>query len=134
MQKIFVLAALIVTIFFFAATTHAEMQTYEGIGEYLVMPGETHDFAKQRAKKIAERDALEQIYIYVLSESSAKNSNLAKDEIIVISAGLMNVLKTKYSVTKAEGSFLIKAVVIAEIDPDEIAEAVEREKKRRNLP
>lgn len=134
MLKFFLITALTFGIFFLTATVHAETKIYEGTGEYLVMQGETHNFAKQKAKKIAERDALEQIYFYLSSKSNVKNSDLTKDEIITISAGLMNVLKTKYSVEKSEGSFLIKAVVIAEIDDDKIAESVEREKKRRNLP
>ena len=74
MRKNFLIAALmIVGIFFTATTAQAEMQTYEGHGEYQVQKGETIDFGRQRAKKFAERDALEQIYLFVSSQSSAEN-------------------------------------------------------------
>ena len=132
MRKILALAVL--TLIFCAATAHAEMQTYEGVGEHSVMQGETLNAAKQQAKKIAERDALEQIYFYVRSDSVSKNSVVDKDEVITVAAGLMNVLKTTYDVSKEDGSFLVKATVVVEVDPDKIAEAVEREKQRRNLP
>ena len=132
MRKFIALAAL--TLIFCATTAHAEMQTYEGVGEYSIMQGETLNAAKQQAKKIAERNALEQIYFYVRSDSSSKNSTVDKDEVITIAAGLMNVLKTTYAVSKEDGSFVVKAVVVVEVDPDKIAEAVEREKQRRNLP
>lgn len=131
MRKFIALAVL--TLIFCATTAHAEMQTYEGVGEYSIMQGETLNAAKQQAKKIAERNALEQIYFYVRSDSSSKNSTVDKDEVITIAAGLMNVLKTTYAVSKEDGSFVVKAVVVVEVDPDKLAEAVEREMQRRNL-
>lgn len=130
-KNIVITVLLIIGIFICGATAHAEIQTYEGTGEYLLMEGETQNFGKERAKKIAERDALEQVYLYVRSLTSVKNSNLTKDEIITISAGFMCVVDKKFSVTCEYGSFIIKAVVIAEINPDEVAEEVEHEKRRR---
>ena len=132
MRKNFLIAALLIVGFFFtAATAQAEMQTYEGHGEYQVQKGETIDFGKQRAKKFAERDALEQIYLYVRSQSSAENFLLTKDEIIVIAAGLMYVTKTKFSTTTEDGKFIVQSTVVAEIDSDEVPAAVERYKKSR---
>ena len=138
-MKKFFLYALRIThcallIAFLTATAHAEMQTYEGVGEYSIMQGETLNAAKQQAKERAERDALEQIYFYVRSDSSSKNSTVDKDEVSTIAAGLMNVLKTTYDVSKEDGALLVKATVVVEVDPDKIAESVEREMQRRNLP
>lgn len=132
MRRNFLIAALLtVGIFFCATTAHAETKIYTGVGEYSIMQGETHNFGKQRAKKIAERDVLEQIYFYIKSQSSMENFHLTKDEIVTITAGLMRVINTKFSTTKDGEFFVVKATVIAEIDPDEVPAAVEREKKNR---
>lgn len=123
--------ALVAAILLSVSSAEAETQTYEGTGVFTITQGETQNVAKKRAKLEAERDALEQIYLYVKAQSSSKNSRLTKDEIVTVAAGLMNVLKTKFAVTKEDGFFVVTATVIAEIDPDEIPEAVEREKNRR---
>ena len=125
------LTALVAAIVLSVSPAEAETQTYEGTGVFTITQGETQNVAKKRAKLEAERDALEQIYLYVKAQSSSKNSKLTKDEIVTVAAGLMNVLKTKFAVTKEDGFFVVTATVIAEIDPDEIPEAVEREKNRR---
>ena len=58
MWKIFlVIATLIIGSFFVTTTAHAEMTTYEGVGEYSMMKGETQDFGKKRAKERAEESA-----------------------------------------------------------------------------
>ncbi len=125
------LTALVAAILLSVSPAEAETQTYEGTGVFTITQSETQNVAKKRAKLEAERDALEQIYLYVKAQSSSKNSRLTKDEIVTIAAGLMNVLKTKFDVKKEDGFFVVTATVIAEIDPDEIPEAVEREKNRR---
>ena len=125
------LTALVAAIVLNMSPAEAETQTYEGTGVFTITQGETQNVAKKRAKLEAERDALEQIYLYVKAQSSSKNSKLTKDEIVTVAAGLMNVLKTKFDVTKEDEFFVVTATVIAEIDPDEIPEAVEREKNRR---
>ena len=122
----------VVAILFFASVAEAKMQIYEGIGIFTITAGETQNFAKKQAKLYAERDALEQIYLFVKSQSSEKNFDLTKDEIITVAAGRMNVLKTKFFTAKDdENRFVITATVIAEIDADEIPEAVERERQKR---
>ncbi|MBR1646697.1 MAG: hypothetical protein IJ685_07970 [Selenomonadaceae bacterium] len=124
-------ALTIVACLLFAETGQAEIQIYEGIGIYTILNGENHNFAKKQAKLKAERDILEQIYLYVSSVSKSEISNLSKDEIITVAAGKMSVLDTKFFVSKENGSFVVTATITAEIDPDEIPEAVEREKKTR---
>jgi len=122
---------IVVATVFFASTVEAATQTYEGVGVFTITAGETQNFAKKQAKLAAERDALEQIYLFIKSQSSAKNFEMFKDEIITIAAGCMNVLQTKFDVNKDDDFFVITATVIAEIDPDEIPKAVERERKKR---
>lgn len=129
MKKI--LTALFAAIVLSVSPAEAETQTYEGTGVFTITQGETQNVAKKRAKLEAERDALEQIYFYIEAQSKSKNFKLTKDEIVTVAAGLMNVLKTKFDVKKEGGFFVVTATVIAEIDPDEIPEAVEREKNRR---
>lgn len=131
-EKFLIAALLIVGLFFNATTAQAEVKTYEGVGEYWITKGETLNAAKQQAKKFAERDALEQIYLYVKSQSSAKNSRLTKDEIISIVAGLISsITNTKYFTNMKDGILVVTAVVIAEIDPEKIPEAVERHKNKK---
>ena len=116
---------------FVTAQASAQIQTYEGVGEYWLESGDTFDYAKKKATTLAERDALEQVYIYVSSDSALRNSDLSKDEIITIAAGLIYVTGKKFSVSKADGLFVVKATVNAEIDTAAVVEAVEREKQRR---
>ena len=60
------------------------------------------------------------------------NSNLTQDEIVSITAGIINVTNVKYSLkTENDGILLMCAVVTAEIDTDKISELVEREINRR---
>ena len=128
-MKIF-LTALVAIILMGMSAAEAAVQTYEGVGVYTITEGETQNVAKKRAKLDAERAALEQIYLYVKSQSTSKNSRLTKDEIITVAAGQMLVLKTNFTVAKENGNFVVTAIVIAVIDPDAIPEAVERERKR----
>lgn len=134
MEKLFrrtVAALSLVMILLSASTVEAEIKTYVGIGEYTVMKGETQHFARKQAKLFAERDVLEQVYIYLTSQSSVQNAQLTKDEIIVIAAGRMAVVDTKFFLAKENGAIVVKAKVTAELDPDEIPAAVERERKSR---
>ena len=130
-RKFLAVALWLIGSILFTAQASAQIQTYEGVGEYWLERGDTLDYAKKKATALAERDALEQVYIYVSSDSTLRNSDLSKDEIITIAAGLIYVTGKKFSVSKADGNFVVRATVNAEIDIAAVVEAVEREKQSR---
>ena len=108
------------TMFLFASIAHAEIKNYSGEGFFAVVD-ETLDFAKEKAKLDGERNISEQIAVYLESFSEVKNSQLTHDEIILMSESLMKILDVKYKIEPAEeNSFVVRAIVTAEIDTDEI--------------
>ena len=92
---------------------------------------ETLAQAQDKAKLAAELNAMEQAQVNVKTYSEMHNSNLTQDEIITITAGIMNVTDVKYSLKEEFDVMLIRAEVTAEIDTDKIPEFIEREIKRR---
>ena len=118
MKKIF---CLIFTMMFFCVSiVQAEIKNFTGEG-YFVVVDEALDVAKEKAKIDAERNISEQIAVYVESISEVKNSQLTHDEIILMSESLMKILDVKYKIESAEeNSFLVRAIVTAEVDTDKI--------------
>ena len=128
-QKFFTILILII-----CATASAEIKTFTGAGEhYIESETETLAQAQDAAKLAAELDAMQQAQIVVIGYSEAHNSNLTRDEIITITAGVMNVTDVKYSLKDEAGVLLMRAEVTAEIDTDKIPALVERELKNRGL-
>lgn len=123
------LAAIVVMILF-ASTAHAEIKTYTGYGEYL-MTDETIDYAKEQAELYAQRDALEKVCVFVKGQSLMIDNELSDDEVTTISAGILHVTDTKFSLDMDEGGILIKSFVTAQIDTAELAELLEQAIKER---
>lgn len=117
MRKIF--AIIFSVIFFLAAIANAEIKNYTGEG-FFAVENETLDYAKNKAKLDGSRNISEQIAVYVESISEVKNSQLTHDEIITITESLMKILDVKYKIEPAENSFVVRAIVTAEIDTDEL--------------
>lgn len=118
------LAAIVVMIMLMS-TAHAEIKTYTGYGEYL-MTDETIEYAKEQAELFAQRDVLDKVCVFVKGRSLMIDNELNDDEVITISAGVLHVTDTKFSMdTDAEG-ILIKAFVTAEVDTDEVDELLKR--------
>ena len=117
-KKIFCL--FFVLIFFFASVVHAEIQTYEDVGEF-VTKNETLDFAKNQAKKDAIRNIAEKIFVEVQSNSEIKNSELTHDEIILRTENFLRIVDVRYKFEEERGELLLKAFVTAEIDTAEIS-------------
>lgn len=131
--KIFT-AALILCSLILVSSVQAEVKIFIGVGEhYMESETETLSKAQDAAKLAAELNAMEQAQINVKSYSAAHNSNLTQDEIISITAGIMNITSVKYSLKEDfDGLPIMHAEVTAEIDTDKIAELVEMEIKRRS--
>ena len=123
------LAAIVVMILF-ASTAHAEIKTYTGYGEYL-MTDETIDYAKEQAELYAQRDVLEKVCVFVKGQSLMIDNELSDDEVVTISAGVLHVTDTKFSLDMDEGGILIKSFVTAQIDTAELAELLEQAIKER---
>ena len=103
----------------FTPFVFAEERTYEGVGEYVMSDFETPDIAKQRAKSRAEQNAVEQAGVYVDSYTKSVNAVIVRDEITVITNGILRVIDTKYSfqpLAEQGGSFLVQARIKAVID------------------
>ena len=98
------LRLIFVMMLIFTSTAHAEIKTYEGIGEYVMSEFEALDIAKQRAKQKAERNAQEKAGVYVSSYTKVKDSSVTEDEIITITSGIMNVINVDYEVTPLDKS------------------------------
>ncbi len=133
MLKKFMTAILIFGILIFATVTSAEFKIFEGVGEhYMEDSTETLDAAKDKAKLAAELNIAEQVAVMVFSYSEMHNSNLTRDEIITITAGILKVTDVKYALkSENDGTLLMRAVVTAEVDIDEVPALIEREIKRR---
>ena len=111
----------------FASISHAEIRTYEGIGEYEMSDDEAMDFAKHQATITAERNIAEQVYVYVKNESETRNGVLMHDEIIVISLSIMRVIEVNHEILPTkDDTFLVRSKVKATIDTDEIDKLIER--------
>ena len=67
---------------FASSVAHAEIQTYKGVGEYIMSSKETPEFAQSSAKMTAERSIQEQAGIYVSTLSEVQEQTLTKDEIV----------------------------------------------------
>lgn len=132
MHKKFLATILTLAMLIFAATANAAILKFEGVGEhYMENQTETLDDSKNKAKIVAELNALEQAQINIQSYSESRNLNLTRDEIITITAGILNVTDVKYKLTNEGNILVMTAIITAEIDTDKIPELVEREIKRR---
>lgn len=105
-------------------------EVYNGAGVYF-MTDETVDFAKNKAELEAQRDVLEKICVYVKSISTVINNQLENDEIITISAGILHVIDTKFSMEQEDDLINVKSFVTAQIDIDELKKLLERAIKER---
>ena len=119
-------------LFLLTSPVHAEIQTYEGVGESFMQDNEPMNDAKQRAELAAQRDALERVGVYIKDHFESQDSELTEAEVVKIAAGILHVTDTKFSVTDSNGLVKIKAVVTAQIDIDELQELLAREVKARS--
>lgn len=110
----------------FMSTAHAEIKTYEGVGEY-IMTDEPLDFAKNQAELEAQRTILESVCVFVKSRSLMLDHELDEDKVIKISRGILHVTDTKFSMDMDEDGISIKSFVTAEIDTAELDTMLEQE-------
>ena len=105
----------------------AQPQTFFGTGEYVMSDFETPDVAKTRAKNRAEKNALEQAGVYVESELTVENAMVSSEMILTVAAGILKINDVEYELSLLEDSnLLVKAKITATIDPDQVAEYIEK--------
>ena len=116
-----------------SSPAEAEVLSLEGIGEYYMEDDSMSlSKAKDEAKLLAEIDAVEQARVNVESDTTVQNSKLTKNEITTIAAAILMVQKVDYTISSDfDDVMVVKAVIKADIDTDEIPALVERELKRR---
>lgn len=133
MRKVLcLLAAALCLLLCQAPQAQAEILAYEGVGEYY-MEEENISLseAKDKAKLMAQVAVVEQASVKVAGTTEVKNSKLTKNEIELIAAGIIKVQDVKYNISSELDTLLVKAVVKAEIDTDEIPALVEQELAKR---
>ena len=121
-------ASLIVGSMTFMPIGHAEIQTYTGVGEYIMSDFETPEIAKQRAKQYAERNAQEQAGIYISSYTKSEDFKITKDEIITISSGILSVTDVKFDIITIpeHAGIVYRATIQANIDSDRVDEWISK--------
>lgn len=118
---------------FLIQNASAETEIFEGIGFYeLDVTKDTIANSKKQAKLFAERKALESAYVSIISTSESVNGVTDVDEIIAESEGILKIIETKYFIAPTDDNpdtFIIRAVVKAEIDLTELANWVKSSEK-----
>ncbi len=113
------LTALFAIFLLSVSVAHAEIKNYTGSGEYLLTE-ENIVFAKSRAELSAERSILDQVCVYVKAKSKIVDNELDDDEVISICAGILHVTDTKFKIVDDANGILVKSVVTAQVDIDEL--------------
>ena len=105
------------------AVAHAEVKTYEGVGEYLMSDGETQEIAKMGARLHAIRNAQEKAGVFISSRTAVVNGKLTEDEIMAFTAGLVSVEEVTYKpmpLNDKGGYIKFIANVTVTIDTDDL--------------
>ena len=132
--KYFSIVLIILINVFSTSTVNAKVKEFIGTGEhYIEDEEETMEDARYKAENLAELNVIEQAEFYLKSITNAEDQKLSEDEIVTITAGLMQVTDIKYEIIQDSSDiFLVKATVTAIIDTEKIPELVEREVQRRS--
>ena len=101
------------------STAQAEIEIYEGRGEYL-RTDETIEYSKKQAKIEAERDIIRQAYFHVTGISQSSDSVLDYDEVFGESEGIIRILDVKYKLIPEKENYIIRAIIKAEVDTEEL--------------
>lgn len=124
---------LLFTLLTFPALTHAELRTVTGSGDHVLREHDTKQEGIRLATEAAKRDALEQVATYLESVTVSTDLNLDRDEIRTYTAGMVNVLEEHLSIT-ADGDVVTFHIdLTAQIDTDEVAEAVSKLKEHEEV-
>ena len=105
----------VVAIMTFGTAAHSEI--YIGEGSYVMSAGEDLGVAKERAKVIAMRNAIEKAGVYVKSYALAKNFNPNSDAVEVIAVNVIELAgKPHFNIENQ----IVRVTVKAQVDDDAI--------------
>jgi len=93
-------------------------------GEYRMGDHDTKNDATRMAVEAAKRQALEQVATYLESITEVTGMELTRDEIRTYTAGIVMVVDQKISTTLDGDTVVIRADLTAQVDPDEVAQAI----------
>ncbi len=119
--KKFIAALIIGGNLLFTSTLNAAVQTYNGVGEYIMGERDTLETAKQSAKDRALRNALEKAGVLVQSHSRTEDLELVEDVITAQTGAVLKVIETLYE----REDLLIRARVVVDIDADDLNRRLE---------
>lgn len=102
----------------------ADIRVVNAQGEYRMGDRDTREDAIRLATEAAKRNALEQVATYLESVTVVSDMDLTKDEIRTYTAGLVIVLNQQTSTTLDGDVVVIKADLLAQMDTDEVAQAI----------
>ncbi|MBA2487631.1 MAG: hypothetical protein H0V35_16340 [Nitrospira sp.] len=111
---------------FFACPTvsHAELRVVTGTGEHRMSDRETKEDAIRLAMQQAKKQALEQVASYLESVTVVRDLDVTQDEIRSYTAGMVLVLDQQVK-TELDGDVVVVRIVLtAQVDSDEVAQAV----------
>ena len=119
----------VAAILLFTATTHAEVKTYTGTGEYYMNDFETPDVAKQRA----EQNACEQAGVFVKSFSKSKDLELVEDVIITMTNGILKILDVQYHRENFDNDMtLFRVTIKAQIDSNDVLKWLNKDEQQKS--
>ena len=73
----------------------AQVETYIGIGDYVISDDVPPGDIKSKAKLYAERNALEKSGVFINSLTEVKNGKVTKDEIMAITGNILKIVNVK---------------------------------------
>ena len=111
---------------------YAEVRTITATGEYTMGEAETPLVAKERAAIQAMRSASEQAGVYLESITEVKNLQLTKDEIMVLTSAVLEVLDKKYIQRSIDtGGLFFTCTVTARVDTANIEKMKDRARDKQ---
>lgn len=102
----------------------ANVRVVHATGEYRMGDHDTRTDAVRLAVEAAKRDALEQVATYLESVTEITNMDVTRDEIRTYTAGIVMVIDQKISTWLEEQTVVIRADLTAQVDPNEVAQAI----------
>lgn len=114
----------------FGADLEKPMESVEGEGCYRYGDDEPPSLAKQKAKAIAQEQAVSNFRVWVESSSTLENFELKKDLIQTISGGMLHRIKIQKEDRKNQE---ICITIKAELDPQEIEGKIAQRVEQRKI-
>ena len=110
----------------------AEVQTIEADGYYTMGDGleENQGVAKERARESAKRAASEKACLFIETLSEIKNNNLTRDEIVTISANVLQVVNDEVTAELDGNSVRFHCHITVTVDTNNVTQKLWRDKQR----